>query len=59
MHNPSEPRHLPDLTLKMDLGTFNDICDGTIGGIKGVIQGRIKFQGSLNDLKNFDGRIVK
>ena len=59
MHNPSEPRQKPDLVLKMDHNTFNDICDGKIGGFKGVVQGRIRFNGSLNDLKNFDSRIVK
>jgi hypothetical protein len=43
MHNPNEPRQMADLTLRMDLRTFNDICDGAIGGIKGVMQGRITF----------------
>ena len=42
-HNPTEPRHKPDLLLKMDLVTFNDLCDGHIGGIKGVLQGKITF----------------
>jgi putative sterol carrier protein len=59
MHNPDAPGTKPDLTLKMDRQTFDDICDGKIGGFKGVVQGRIKFKGSLNDLKNFDSRIVK
>ncbi len=43
MHNPDEPKHHPDLTLRMDLKTFNEICEGTIGGIKGVLTGRIRF----------------
>jgi putative sterol carrier protein len=43
MHNPDEPRHRADLTLRMDLKTFNEICEGSIGGIKGVLTGRIRF----------------
>lgn len=43
MHNPSDPMQKPDLTLVMDLNTFNDICENKIGGFMGVVHGRIKF----------------
>ena len=59
MHDPKEPIYKIDLTLLMKRDAFDDICDGKLGGMKGVIQGRIKFKGSLCDLKNFDKNIVK
>ena len=59
MHDPKQPIYEPDLTLYMKKDAFDEICDGKLGGMKGVISGRIKFKGSLGNLKNFDSNVVK
>ena len=37
MHDPKQPKEKPDLTLYMKKDAFDDICDGKLGGMKGVI----------------------
>ena len=59
MDDPRQPRLKPDLKLIMKKDAFNDICEGKLGGMMGVIQGRVSFKGSLIDLQNFDRNVVK
>ena len=42
----------------MDLQTFNDLADRKLCGAIAYITGRIKLEGSLFTLKNFESNVV-
>ena len=41
----------PDLVLKMDRKTFDDLGDKKLGGAWAYLTGRVKLNGSLSTLK--------
>ena len=50
MEDPKKPRMQHDVKLIMKKDAFDDICEGKLGGMMGVIKGRVSFKGSLIDL---------
>ena len=48
----------PDVILRMDASTFNDLADKKISGARAVFTGRLSISGSIFALKNFESNVV-
>ena len=42
----------------MDYKTFNDISEKKLGGAKAFITGKLKLQGNIGTLRNFESNVV-
>ena len=48
----------PDIRMKMDIQTFNDLAEKKMCGAFAYITGKIKIEGSIFALKNFENNVV-
>ena len=48
----------PDLVLKMDRKTFDDLGEKKLGGTWAYLTGRVKLNGSLTTLKQFEDKVL-
>ena len=48
----------PDVKMKMDINTFNDLADKKMCGAFAYITGKIKIEGSIFALKSFENNVV-
>ena len=61
MYQPENPAHqkiVPDLTLKMDRKTFDDLSEGKIGRVSSVIKGKIQICGNIKTLIKFNTNVI-
>ena len=42
----------------MQKKTFDELREGKYGGVNAIIKGKIKIIGSINDLRNFNSKVV-
>jgi hypothetical protein len=53
--SPATPADSPDVTLRMDVGTFTDIVAGRLTAPAAVIEGRVDLEGDVMKALAFDG----
>ena len=47
----------PNVNMSMDIETFDALCAKTISGFRAFMTGKIKFTGSLGDVKKWDNEV--
>ena len=56
--NYSQINEKPDIKLKMDIKTFNDLSEKKICGAYAFLTGKVKVEGSIFTLQNFESNVV-
>lgn len=49
----------PDVLMKINSDTFNDLCDHKISGFQAFVTKRLEFEGKLFKLKKWQSHVVE